>query len=204
MSIPSIQERQQYFMWAYAHQSFRNVVKSCRFLSAPPVRLSDQVWRTLYTGIVAMYARPFTNSYGATKLPAEMIVPKKRLKLHNAIMDSRNKEIAHVDASDYKADDPSLGNLNQVRVTFTKGEHILTVSSTSLAVSEIHQLSQQLLEKAEYHVDKFGRKHIEAAPLPPGDYKLNLDETIPHLFIPIPPPGRFTAPSTSSEKPSAT
>jgi hypothetical protein len=155
------------------------------FISTPPAPLSEEVWRTLYTGIVAMYARPFTHSYGAKKLPAELIVPKKHLKFHNAIMDSRNKEVAHVDAVDYKADDPNIGNINQVRVTFGKGEHTLTVTSTNLDVSEIQKLSQQLLDKAEYHAEKFRRKHISPAPLPPGEYKLNLDPNIPQLFIPV-------------------
>lgn len=192
-------------MWAYACVSFQQVVEACSFLSSPPVPLAKEVWRTLYTGIVVSYARPFTRSYGGERLP-ENIVPKKHLSFHAAIMDTRHKESAHIDASTYQADDPQVGNINQVRVTFTKTNYYLSATSTNLAILEIKQLSHCLLTKAEYHTEKFRLKYISTAALPPGEYKLNLDPNVPGLFVNAEPAvqiAKIKRPSISSPSPSA-
>jgi hypothetical protein len=184
MSIPPVEERQNYFMWAYAHVSFRQVVDACRFIIAPPTPLPEGVWRILFTGIVVSYARPFTKCYGAKTLPTK-IIPKEDLEFHKAIMDARHKASAHIDALSYQADDPQIGNINQVRVTFTKTDHTLSIIQANLEVSSISRLSSQLLEKAEYHAEKFRRKYISNAALPPGTYKLNLDPNIQKLFCSV-------------------
>src|SRR5689334_1838037 len=105
MNSPSLKERQEFWTWAYAHVSFEYVVEACAFISVPPKPLANAVWRILFSGIVTTYARPFTNCRGTKPLPAN-IVPKERLAFHKAIIDLRDKEIAHVDAKTYEAADP--------------------------------------------------------------------------------------------------
>jgi hypothetical protein len=174
MRVFSLQERQKFWSWGYATQSFQYVVAACDYIANPPKPLAGGIERILYTGIIATYARPFTKSWGVEALPQE-IVPKKHLKLHMAILDARNKEIAHVDARDYKADDPQFGNINQIRLKVTKTEKCLSATCTRLEIGEIRQLSCKLSEKTKYHVDKFCRKYIASGDLPIGTYKLNID-----------------------------
>jgi hypothetical protein len=182
VNIPSLQERQEFWSWGYANEAFENVLEACGFISNPPQPLSKAVWRILYTGIITTYARPFTKSFGGHRLPLE-IVPEEHVKLHEAIMQTRHKEIAHVDATTYQADDPQIGNINQIRITMTKDHNSLAVVHMTCPIPEIKQLTRQLLKKAEYHVGKFRRKYIDNSMLPPGDYKLNLDQMGLPLFI---------------------
>jgi hypothetical protein len=184
MNVPSLKERQEFLSWGYANHSFEYVVEACNYISSPPEPLSTAVWRIMFAGIIGTYARPFTVSRGGYRLP-QGIVPKKHLKLHATIMDKRHKEIVHIDAQDYQADDPQFGNINQVRISVTKEGTSLNVTFTGLAISEIKELSRELLEKAEYHVGKFRRKYITNARLPTGDYKLNLDQNNLPPFIKV-------------------
>jgi hypothetical protein len=139
MNIPSVQERQKYWKWAYASVCFENVVEACSFIFKPPQPLPKAIRRIMVTGIVATYARPFTQSHSANKIP-EDIVPKKHLSLHKGKMDTRHKEAAHVEARNYEADDPGFGNIDQVRITITKGQLGFYVLSTEPPFPELKQL----------------------------------------------------------------
>jgi hypothetical protein len=177
----------EFWSWGYANCAFQRVVEGCKFLSRPPTPIPDYVRKLLLAGIVVTYARPFTVSHGAHTIP-KSVVPKKYAALHQQLMDIRHKEIAHVDAQNYLADDQQFGNINQVRITVRKGQNTLSAISTEPPVGQILQLADILLDKAEYHVERFRRKYINRARLRDGDYKLSLEVAPPTAFIRLPSP----------------
>jgi hypothetical protein len=187
MSTPSLQERQNFWVWAYARHSFRNALAGCDFIAKPLVPLSKPFRRIIVTGVITTYARPFTRCCGIQKLP-QNIIPKHRLKIHESILDQRNKEMAHVDASDYQADNPLIGNINQVRIRIKRDETSFSVTMTEPPWADFRPLIAELHEKAIYHTEKFRDKYIDNQGLAIGEYLLNILPASPTPFLKAPQP----------------
>jgi hypothetical protein len=197
---PSLDERKQFFMWAYARQSFHDVHKSARYLAAPPAPLSKEVKRMLFIGIVVTYARPFSQCHGLEKMLVD-VVPKRFANLHRELMDMRNKEAGHIDAVGYEPTGSEFGNINQVRIAIKPCYSEIHVFSTDIPTGEIRELSQQLYDKAVYHVERFRTKYIEKSNLSRGEYRLNIDSSDPRSFIKLEPASKTA--STPPAPPSA-
>jgi hypothetical protein len=167
------------------------VVTSLDFLSNTPDSLPKELQDTLASGIIVTYAKPFSACYGVTPLPAK-IVPQKYRKFHEVIMDLRNKAFAHIDAKGFQADDPTHGNINEVRVTFAKANYVVHVMMPSFRTIEplpIKPLCQTLLDKCTYHVDRFANKYLErqAKAVNSGEYKVSVDPNDNVAFVPAKP-----------------
>jgi hypothetical protein len=186
MSTPSLQDRKDFFKWTYARQSFWQVHKGSQFLASPPVALSEEVTRILLIGLIVTYARPFTGCHGLGTIPAKDVVPPEYENLHDELMAWRHKQGAHLDAVDYHADDPTFGNINQVRIRIKPGLSEIVVFSTYCPQDKLSHLAQKLYDKAVYHVEKFRTKYIEKSNLRRGEYRLNIDPVDPRPFIKLP------------------
>jgi hypothetical protein len=185
MTTPTLEERKTYWKWAYAAECFKDVKRTLEYTVQSPVP-DEAIGRIFLAGIVATYAKPFTNCHGVGTLDRR-IIPQEHLKIHNAILNLRHKAVAHFDALNYKADDPSFGNINQVLInkdkTQTYGYTILLLSHGFLLDLPICDLCSKLLTKAEYHTARFEKKFISGPELAPGDYLLNIDPLEKRAFV---------------------
>ncbi len=190
MSTPSLDERKEFWLWNYARHCFKHVIQSLDFLEKSATTPPDPVRRVLTTGIVVTYAKPFTSCHGVQRL-REDVVPNEHKNLHQAMMGFRHKMMAHIDAEDFQPDDPSFGNINQVRVTVYSGHytaHVMAPDSDLLTEAlELKGLARQLLEKADYHKSKFAKRYIARASLPSGEYLLSIDPKDSVAFVPAKP-----------------
>lgn len=188
MTNPSLEERKIYWKWTYATKCFNSVKTSLEYVQKNPI--SDKDVATIFLcGIITTYSKPFIKSYGVG-LFDEKIIPREFLKDHRHILDLRHKAFAHIDAVDYKADDPEFGNINQVVIWKDKSNYgfqiILEDSIEALKTLKIHNLCCKLLEKSEYHRSRFEKKFISVPELRPGNYLLNIDPLETRAFIPNP------------------
>jgi hypothetical protein len=188
MTQPTLEERKIYWRWTYAAKCFVSVKTSMEYIRKNPISDPD-VAAIFLAGVITTYAKPFIKSYGVGFFD-EKIIPTELLKVHRHILDLRHKAYAHIDAVDYKADDPEFGNINQVVIWKDKSSYgfqiILQNSIDDLKTLKIHDLCCKLLEKSEYHTSRFERKFVSVPELRPGKYLLNIDPQDARAFIPNP------------------
>ena len=114
-------------------------------------------------------------------------VPKEHQNTHDDLMVMRHRAMAHLDAVGFKPDEPGFGNMNQVSIRKARGEFTVSVifpGDGVLKHAETKQLCSRLIEKTEYHIDRFCKNHIRNKALPCGDYLVNIEETDKRPFLP--------------------
>src|SRR6266852_3800076 len=130
MNAQSLNERKEFWVWAYASESFKRAIAAYDFMIKPRASTTDDVNYVLALGVVVTYARPFLNCCGVEPLPQRM-VPMEYEKHHKSLLDLRHKAMAHMDAVGFQADDAEFGNINQVRFTVTESGHTTSVLEIS-------------------------------------------------------------------------
>ncbi len=119
------------------------------------------------------------------------VVPQQFRKTHDVLIDYRNKYFAHVDPKDFQADDSTFGNINQIRVRFTKEDYEFSMISLDvnglIDFSAVKRLCTLLGDKVKYHTGKFCRKYERKNNLPSGGYIVSVDPKEPRAFVPVPP-----------------
>ena len=151
--------------------------------------LPEPVRRVLFAGVCATYAKLFLRCHGVGSLP-DNVVPAQHLQHHKQLLDLRHKALAHLDALNFQADDPQIGNLNEVRLILAKGQYpieIRNLSPDTLKPTLTKALCRELLDKCDYHIGKFTRKYAENTRLGSGEYKLTIDPKDQVPFIPVKP-----------------
>ena len=157
-------------------------------------------------GLIVTYAKPFTKCHGAGSLEEKMI-PAKDRKIHEHLLDLRHKTVAHLDAVNFRADDKQFGNINQVRLKSTKDGYEFSGILLPLDMDRskvMRNIATTLINKLDYHIDRFTRKYVDGNSLKPDEYTLNLDPSKPEPFLPAKPLVAFNGPSNSVAPPHAT
>jgi hypothetical protein len=186
---PSPKERQEYWLWCYASEAFRQVIASWDFLEKSTDSLPADVRSIISAGILVTYAKPFLRCHGVGCLP-DTVIPKHLRTVHSFLIELRHKTMAHLDASNFQAPKGGLGNILQLRLFRNSGTWdiaFIKPSENILRGCRIRELTVLLFEKAEYHVDKFTRKYVEKLNLPKGEYVLSLNPNDIEPFISAPP-----------------
>lgn len=184
---PTLDERKSFWRWSYARQCFLDVDEMCKALLHDKTKPAKTVQKALLSATVVSYAKPFTRWHGVGSLD-HAIVPPQHRKLHSLLMDLRNKVFAHIDPRNFQADDPSFGNINQVRIQFSNGEWAISVMNPGgFDVTELKLLATKLREKADHWMDRFSRKYLVQHNMRDGLYLINLDASKPGAFIPVHP-----------------
>jgi hypothetical protein len=186
--IASLEDRQKYWRWVYARHCFHQVVRFCKASaqgSQGPVMNA-----ALTCAILVTYARPFTKWNGIAFVLGREIIPLEFQKLHEALVAMRHKHLAHFDAKDFASDDPTYGNINQIRVQYKEG----TYKPMPLFMEEVPpdvlddtlRLATVLTDKADYYLAEFGENHLREQEVPDGEYVLNVDSKDSRMLIPVP------------------
>jgi hypothetical protein len=188
MTNPTLEERKNYWKWVYATKCFEQVKSSFKFIRQNPNLDQDVAW-VFISGIVVTYSKPFTASYGVGVFD-ERIISRHLLKDHNQILDFRHRIFAHIDAVNFKADDPNFGNLNQVVISKGRKKYGCTLNLIDavgfLQKIKIDELCCDLIRRADYQMRRFERKYVAVREFPTGDYLLNIDPQKTEAFIPNP------------------
>ena len=186
MAEPTLEENKTYWKWAFASICFRAINSTLKHLKKNPSPDED-FGHVIVAGIIATYAKPFTKCHGVGNLD-HRIIPQEHIKTHNTIMELRHKVIAHLDALNFQADDPTFGNINRVIIIKAKtGEcdfSVLLPSTNFIGNLPIQDLCSKLLLKADYHLRRFELKYTYKPELRPGKYLLNIDPNEPRAFVP--------------------
>lgn len=187
MTAPALDERKEYWKWAYATKCFTIVKSAIEQIQQNPIPNED-IGLLFFAGIITTYSRPFTNCRGVGYLD-RTIVPAEFQKEHDAILDLRDKALAHIDAVGYKADDPNYGNINRVVINKDKNTYGYTIllhnPYKTLKTLRIYELCCKILEEINSHMNRFEEKYIAGPELPFGNYLLNIDPLEKRPFVPI-------------------
>jgi len=185
MKTPTLNERRQAWLWAYAKTNFRLVMEACELLeqadsSGQPMSYQERY--VLEAGIIATYGRLVAaGCHGAGKLDInEIAVSAELRKLHADVVDFRHKLVAHLDAVGFDADKPETGNINQVRIVVgpEREWYIGCLQSKGHLFSpvELKALSQAWHEEAVKRCEAFCDKWSAEFSWKPGQYILNLED----------------------------
>ena len=186
MTQPTLEECKAYWRWVYAVACLTKVKSSIEHINQNPISNAD-VEFILFAGIITTYSKPFIKCHGVGCLD-QKIVPKKLQKSHEVVLDFRNKTVAHIDAINFRADDPSFGNINRVVINIEKENYGYTASlidAYKTLKDQIHELCCKIIQKADYHTSRFEKKYIAKSGLKRGNYLLNIDSQDKRPFIPL-------------------
>lgn len=197
MPTPTLKDRQDLWLWTYANHCFTQVVAACNFFLSPPATpVPKAIHRLVIAGAIATYGKPFTHWKGVGRLD-ESIVPRVHMSIHQELMDLRHMLIAHVDAERFQADDPTFGNINQVRLSMTKEHHEIMVTDVAVEFprpDKAKQLSEYLESEMLQKMRGFAEAYIADSCLPSGEYRLNIDPKELRAFVPAAPLGSHQTP----------
>ena len=184
-------ETKRFWLMLYARGAFQDVIKSCEYLLEKGLDYFYEnipMYRCMTTAMFTIYGRPFSTNYGVGKLNAQLFVPKEYTALHKKLICERNKIHAHKDAKGLAT---RFGEINQVRLVRGKNGFTWGISSPfsyeEKDLRDISKLCEALIEKLNYHIDKYERKcRKEIKKLREGEYLLNVDDTAGDLFVKAP------------------
>jgi hypothetical protein len=186
MDTNALEDRKKLWLMCHAQMAFLSVKEASDHIIKHNLKFGDTLFSPLFTSIVVNYARSFKKSNLVGKI-VEDLVPAQHLNLHHHLILFRDKLVAHTDG-DGLAD--KYGKVNEVRYHVAKSS--VSVSSTQFhltteQIKETQKLTEILIEKIAYHIDKIERKHRDKIPKLRGDYILNIDPVIDEFFIPVDP-----------------
>jgi len=184
-------ETKRFWLMLYAGQAFRDVIKLCEYLlekQSVLLRNDESLFRWMATAMFTIYGRPFSTNYGVRRLDAQLFVPREYTALHKKLICERNKIHAHKDAKGLAT---RIGNANQVRIVRAKNGFAWAIpthfSYEEKDLRDVSKLCEALIEKLNYHIDKYERKcRKEIKKLREGEYLLNVDDTEEVLFVKAP------------------
>jgi hypothetical protein len=179
--MPPKPERIEFWKYAYARSAFLEARTHLEeLLTHRPGRFTSA--RKLYTiAILTLYARPFKQREPVRL--AEDIVEEKYRPVHNWVIEHRDKVVAH---RDLDAQLSTSGFVNQLRLV-TNG-YKFQVYTLSPFISDdkardILALVNALIQIADEKTDPFINEHVRLAPMPPGQYVINLKDDFPPHWI---------------------
>ena len=166
---------QQQWLQVYSWQSFRLARDAAEILLAedPYPNPESVIQKCAVTCMYTAYCRPFGHNHGAGQLPAEQVVPREYADLHARMFEYRDKAIAH---SDNEPDDVVTCAVNQVHLLISGGNRSVSPIIHFPQKHELVRIVEHcaiLIRKAEYHMQKFGKKYVSPLHLGDGRYRLN-------------------------------
>lgn len=167
-------------MHCYARASFmqaRMFIEKLLELDPPP---NDILRRALTTAIIATYCRPFKQ-----RRPVRLSddsVPHSHRETHDALIEMRDKVVAHRDLDGPVTD---WGFVSQLQVNVHAGG--LTIDTLSpIILKDMAEralpLIDALIGKMDAHANVFVRDHLQNAIPGDGSYVVSLDD-MPHKWL---------------------
>lgn len=97
MKTPSIEERKNWWLKAYAYTSFEKSLESCNQFLRFVDSTSHELYLSLSIAIHTLYGRPFKFQKGIGKLQGDF-VPDEYKGIHNCLITFRDKVLVHSDS----------------------------------------------------------------------------------------------------------
>lgn len=182
MDIPTQLERIDFWEHSYARSSFVQARLFVELLLSTDPPLHSTSRKAFTVAILGVYCRPFKQRKQVRL--SEDIVPAQHRETHGAMIELRDKVIAHRDLDGPITD---LGFINQLELHFRSNE--LTVNTISPSMpNEIAKktlpLIDFLVEEMDLRVSAFVTRYLR---MPQGDavYAVSLDKAPNNWLIPI-------------------
>jgi len=166
-------DRFEYWKFLSAHFSLQQAKSIAKHLLQLP--FSDPLFYPLLTTLYILYGRPFKQK-GNVRL-ADNIIPKRFVKLHEKLIDLRDKAFAHVDYDGIPK--KGIDEINKILIRIHDGvasTGIATQIPQGLQLSDIVSLCDNLLVKCSYYLQKIWDKSVKDIYPSDGDYEVNLQE----------------------------
>jgi hypothetical protein len=159
----------------YARESFTYVRTICDFIEEHHLDRHSLIHHPLCVALVVFYARPFKRSKVIGAIPATM-VPEDSRFLHRQMLTMRDQVAAHTDGNPVNHGEGGLP-ANNVRVLIeTDGKASLNIYELKFspeAIRQIRALSEILIGKTTYHVERLVQKLARMIPGIPGEYMMD-------------------------------
>lgn len=184
MSLAPLEDRIAFFRAQTAAIAFSMACDAAKFIAETSLTKSDSIHDPLVTSMVIHYGRPFKQRR-PLRLP-DSIVPEIDLGFHKALLEIRDKVVAHTDVDGPLAQDGYLIN-ELAGYTRSDATHFgITIITPDLGrfISLTESLSRTLTEEAQ----RVWVKYFSSVRVPDGTTIVNLEEgnqpfLVPHPFL---------------------
>jgi len=179
----SLDVRKDLWAWYYGMRAFEYCKSCCDHIIKEKMTSEHPLYYSLNVAAAISYGKPFRTSRGMERL-SEDIIPTKYVNAHKQIMWYRDKIYAHTDVAENRAGTNRMVDVIfsfQKRGThqFKKGFKLLESTVLPIGIERISELSEQLVEKAHYYMDKILKRYGPDFPQTPGDYRIGIDPNEP-------------------------
>lgn len=144
--------------YAHAEACFRSCQDYLNLYLKEKVEWKTPKSRAFLTAAIIEYAKPFKNSHAVDKIDAS-IVPQRYRDLHELLIKSRDKYLAHIDKNGLEKPEREFHRVHIVK----RGRSIYTdVESPRIPPIHIHSiisLSTELRKKSLYYLQKHLKKY---------------------------------------------
>lgn len=185
MNIPTLEERKNWWLKAYAFCSFKQALISCNQLLEYVNSTSHNLYLPLSIAIHVLYGRPFAYQNGVGKLEKNFI-PDNYKGIHNCLITFRDKVFAHSDADATKElGQPFLDVVYHIKRDY----NFFSTSDPRPNLNYYQKVSEYLpivIGKVKNEIDQNKEKFNTLLPNLEGDYLFNL--TGDQLFTIYKPP----------------
>ena len=164
--------------YAHAEICFQSCVDYLELFSKEHVEWTSPKSRALLSAAIIEYGKPFKKSRGIDKID-DAIIPEKYKELHDKLIKSRDKFVAHIDNCGIEETDREFHRIHLIK----KGSTIfIDIESPRLPenlISPMKNLSKELREKASYYRQKYLKKYSKKMFDQKGDinWELEVGET---------------------------
>ena len=144
--------------YAHAEVCFQSCIDFLDLYINEHVEWKSPKSRALLSAAIIEYGKPFKKSRGIEKID-ETIIPNEYLNLHDTLIKSRDKFVAHID--NRGLDDPDR-EFHRIHVTKEGSSIYIDIESPRLPPSLLQpmkRLASELMEKAKYYRQKYLTKY---------------------------------------------
>jgi hypothetical protein len=177
--------RKDLWAWYYGMRAFEHCKASCDYILKERMTSEHPLYYSLNVAATISYGKPFRASRGLERLPEDIIPPAYR-HAHNQIMHYRDKVFAHTDTNENLSAADRLFDVifsfdKRGEYQFAKGFKVLESSVLIIGVERISALTDLLIVKARYHMDKILKRYAADFPKVPGEYRIGIGPNEPHF-----------------------
>ena len=144
--------------YAHAEICFRSCVDYLNLYFDEKVEWRSAKSRALLTAAIIEYAKPFKKSYAADKID-QSIIPAEYTRLHDILIKSRDKYIAHIDKHGLEDPDREFHRIHVIK----KGPKIdIDIESPRIPpnlIEPMKRLASKLKDKSYYYRQKYLKKY---------------------------------------------
>jgi hypothetical protein len=174
MTIPTKDERTEFWKNAYARASFVNARIFAEQILETKLPLDNPIRKALSIAFLTTYGRPFKQRKNIRL--SDDIIPPEYVEEHNTAIELRDKVVAHRDLDGPVAE---WGLVNQLEFTVDRKE-IEVNTNSPVMLDDISRklilLVDRLIEIMDSANGDFALKYFSELELKPGEYILRLDD----------------------------